>query len=258
LGGDWFRLVRIATHYDIEHTNGRTDVISFSNYVGASRMDIDIRQMARAEDGVVKSRLSIELQYNRFLNIPRLPDFFLNLWKIELENRPDGSDLWEDYHRAQNLPLIWARMIRDACEAAITVITINIADLYQDPISTMNIVPGDYYITNYAPPPAALGTNSILSRRSLLLLLLSVPAGGVHLDPRKMVPIISILKIRIQYNPAMVNVLPPVGFGGMKRKGGPLGEPDAKLARTFSLGGGKSGKSKKSRRKSKSRSKKKH
>jgi hypothetical protein len=246
---DWFRLVRICNEYRFDHSDGRTDYMVLDNGLanGALAIAIGIKENhALGRDFINFGR---DLDYTAFDY--DLADFFLNLWKIELETRLDGADLWQDYHRAETLPNNWGRMIRDACEAVITVININVTDLYQDPISTMNIVPGEYFITNYAPPPANLGTNSILSRRSLLGLLLNPPVGGVPLDPRKMVPIVTITKVLIQYNAAVINPLPPVGQSGLKRPrddgggggsaggGPPAPAPSSRRARAFSLSGGK-------------------
>lgn len=118
----------------------------------------------------------------------------VDLWKVELATRPDGGQLWDYFMRAQTLPPQYQDMIRAACDRPITVILINLTDLYQDPISTMNIVAGEYFITNYTAQ-TPLSQNSILSISSLLGLL----GTANPRDPRRMTPIISITKVRIQY-----------------------------------------------------------
>lgn len=121
--------------------------------------------------------------------------FFEDLWKIELALQVNGAEIWDYYLRAQTLPAQYQAMIRAACDQPITIIPINLTDLYQDPISTLNIVEGEYYITNYTGPGTPLGQYPILSMGSLIGLLGSANPR----DPRRMVPITSITKVRIVY-----------------------------------------------------------
>lgn len=131
--------------------------------------------------------------------------FFEDLWKIELALQADGALLWDYYLRAQTLPAHYQAMIRAACDQPITFIPINLTDLYQDPISLTNIVEGEYYITNYTGPGTPLGQYPILSIASLIGILGSANPR----DPRRMVPIISITKVRIVY---IVSIPEPRGL----------------------------------------------
>ena len=252
---DWFRLIRIGKLYSLRCSSDETFYEDHSStylsiYSTAGNLHIDI--------DAPKNSFEIIRDYVEFGE--STSDFFLNLWKIELETLDDeGRRLWDDYHRSANLAINYGIMIRDACDRPITVINMNLTDLNQEAISMERIGEGEYFITNYDPPPANLSTNSIFTRTNLISYLLSVPVGGdVHRDLKKRNPIVSITKVRIQYS-KNVNTLPALDqvltVDSLKRQSEGGGAPEfqaAKRARAYSLGGG--GKSKKrKRRKSKSK-----
>jgi len=249
---DWFRLIRIGKLYSFRHSSdedyGSTLLSISSTLLGNLYIHLN-----------APKNNTFEIIRDYFEFGESTSDFFLNLWKIELETLDDeGRLLWDDYHRSANLAINYGIMIRDACDRPITVINMNLTDLNQEAISMEIIGEGEYFITNYDPPPANLSTNSIFTRTNLIRYLLSVPVGGeVHRDLKKRNPIVSITKVRIQYS-KNVNTLPALDqvltVDSLKRQSEGGGAPEfqaAKRARAYSLGGGKSKKRK--RRKSKSK-----
>jgi hypothetical protein len=201
---DVFRLVRICDRYEIT-SPGSPRQVTLEIFPDGNTGDIEI--IFRSD----------EMFLNYISNFTRSAfRMFVDLWKVELANWRHGDELWSYFVRAQTLPNQYQAMIRAACDVPITRITIKLTDLYQDPISTMNIIADEYFITNYnAAVP--LGQNSILSIPSLIGLL----GTQNPRDPRRMVPITSVTKVEIQYE-----VIAPVQ--GVKRP------------RSRSLGGGRS------------------